>query len=306
MTDEIVKLYQKGQSGEALARLGNVDQDILRPLRHQQMWRAQLGIMKLRQHIHKSVMSSFLQVLLASSQLDRDHLAAADYVLAQLQARPGLGREEDFEIALLEIDLKMRRRDFSSAMDILEKLAQRLSEEEADVYCRIKLMTLKACIYNDAGISQKGFSVALRAASLALQCKVLPSLWEAINAVCAICNSLSEFEASTRLLESIVPQVLECEDCELAAQTFSLLADSHVGLAGQAKAGTIHRKEQLTKALEILGRAFDEYSRNEDVRGQCQMMAKKATIMHLNGDPILANDCASKYLAIKEAAKEGR
>ena len=198
----------------------------------------------------------------------------------------------------------MRRRDFSTAMEVLEKLAQRLSEEEADIYCRIKLMTVKARIYDKASIPQKGFSVALRAASIALKSKLLPSLWEAVNAICAVCNSLSEFEASTRLLESIVPQVLECEDCELAAQTFSLLADSHVGLAGQAKAGTIHRKEHLTKGLENLGRAFDEYSQIEDVKGQCEMMAKKATIMHLNGDPVLANDCASKYLAIKEAARE--
>ena len=189
-------------------------------------------------------------------------------------------------------------------MEMLEKLAGQLNGEEADIYCRIKVMTLKARIYNNAGIPQKGFSVALRAASLSLKCKLLPSLWEAVNALSAIFNSLNEFEASIKLLESIVPQVLECGDCELAAQTFSLLADSHVGLAGQAKGDTIQRKEQLTKGLENLGRAFDEFSQIEDVKGQCEMMAKKATIMHLNGDPVLANDYASKYLAIKGAAKE--
>ena len=189
-------------------------------------------------------------------------------------------------------------------MEILERLATRLSDEEADIYCRIKVMTLKARIYDRAGTPQKGFSVALRAASLARRSKLLPSLWEAVNAICAILNSLDEFEASVKLLDSIVPQVLECEDCELAAKTFSLLADSHVGLAGLAKAETTQRKEQLTRGLENLGRAFDEFSQVEDVQGQCEMMAKKATIMHLNGDPVLANDCAAKYLAIKEAAKE--
>ena len=205
---------------------------------------------------------------------------------------------------MFEIDIKVRRRDFSLAMELLEKLAETLKEEQADIYCRIKVMTLKARIYDKAGIPQKGFSVALRAASLALSCKLLPCLWEAVNAISAIFNSLDEFEASIKLLESIVPQVLECEDCDLAAQTFSLLADSHVGLAGQAKAETMQRKEQLTKGLENLERAFDAFSQVEDVMGQCEMLAKKATIMHLNGDPVLANDCASKYLAIKEAAKE--
>ena len=189
-------------------------------------------------------------------------------------------------------------------MECLEGLAEKLDAEEADIYCRIKVMTLKSRIYDSARVPQKGLSVAIRAASLAYKGRLLASLWEAINAICAICNSLGEFAASTRLLESIAPQVLECEDCELAAQTFSLLADSHVGLAGQAKAGTKGRKEQLTKGSENLGTAFDAFSQIEDVRGQCEMMAKKATIMHLNGDLVLANDYASKYLAIKDAAKQ--
>lgn len=234
----------------------------------------------------------------------RNHLIAADHVLAQLRADPGLDRDLRFKVDLHEIDIKLRRGDIPLAMELLEQIADTLNEEQADIYCRIKVMTLKARIYDQAGSPQKGFSVALRAANLSYKCKLLPCLWEAVNAISAILNSLAEYEASIKLLESIVPQVLECEDCELAAQTFSLLADSHVGLAGTAKPETIQRKEQLTKGLENLERAFDEFSQIEHVRGQCEMLAKKATIMHLNGDPVLANDCASKYLAIKEAAKE--
>ena len=33
-------------------------------------------------------------------------------------------------------------------------------------------------------------------------------------------------------------------------------------------------------------------------------MAKKATIMHLHGDLVLANDYAAKYLDLKKAARE--
>ena len=42
-----------------------------------------------------------------------------------------------------------------------------------------------------------------------------------------------------------------------------------------------------------------EYSHMGDIIGQCEMMAKKATIMHLVGDMILANDYAAKYLDLK-------
>ena len=189
-------------------------------------------------------------------------------------------------------------------MDLLENLATRMDNGETDVLQRVKIMILKARIYDHAGITQKGFSVALRAASLAHKAKILPALWEAIGAVSRVLISMREFEAAVRLMESIMPQVLECEDCNLAAQSFSHLADALMGLAGDANAESLQRKERLTKALEHIDRSFDEFSRIEDVRGQCQMMAKRATIMHLNGDPVLANDCAAKYLDIKKAAKE--
>jgi anaphase-promoting complex subunit 5 len=203
---------------------------------------------------------------------------------------------------MLEVDLLTRRGDYSKAMEMLEHLATKLDDEEADIYQRVKLMTLKAQIYDISGTPQKGFSVALRAASLAHRARLLPALWEAVGRIGAILISLKEFSATTKLLGSIMPQVLECEDCNLSAHTFSLLADAHVGMAGQAKAESLQRKEQLTKALEHIERSFDEFSRIEDVRGQCEIMAKKATIMHLNGDPVLANDCAARYLDVTRAA----
>ena len=231
-------------------------------------------------------------------------MAAAEALLAQIRAPPKPSQDLQFSILTLEIDLNVRRGDFSKAMEILENLALDLTNGKADIFQHVKIMTLKARVYRKAGIPQKGLSIALRAASLAHRAKLLPVLWEAVGAVCAILISLKEFAAAAKLLESIIPQTLECEDCDLSAETFSLLADAHMGMAGRAKAGTLSRKEQLTKALDNVGRSFDEFSRIEDVKGQCEMMAKRATIMHLNGDPVLANDCAAKYLDIKRAAKD--
>ena len=228
---------------------------------------------------------------------------AAGNVLAQLRAPSNLSQELQFNISILQIELEIRREDYSNAIELLESLAVKFRKDEADVYQLLKLMTLKARIYDKAGIPQKGFSTALRAASIAHRAKVLPALWEAVGSICAVLNSLGEFGAAAKLLESIMPQVLECEDCGLAAQSFSLLASAQMGMAGRATAGTIHRKERLTKALDNIDRSFDEFSRIEDVGGQCEMMAKKATIMHLNRDPVLANDCAAKYLDIKAAAQ---
>ncbi|KAL8792605.1 MAG: hypothetical protein Q9195_004828 [Heterodermia aff. obscurata] len=264
----------------------DVGQEALRALKHYHYWAASVGLLKLQNHLH------------------RDHLIAADQVLSQLRASQQLESDVLFTMSILEIDLRLRRCDYSTAMELLENLAIRMDNGETDVLQRVKIMSLKAQIYDRSGIAQKGFSVALRAASLAHKAKILPALWEAIGAISRILISMREFEAAVRLMESIMPQVLECENCNLAAQSFSHLADALMGLAGEANAESLQRKERLTKALEQIDRSFDEFSRIEDVRGQCEMMAKRATIMHLNGDPVLANDCAAKYLDIKKAAKE--
>ena len=54
--------------------------------------------------------------------------------------------------------------------------------------------------------------------------------------------------------------------------------------------------------MEFIDRAFNEYSSLEDIKGQCEMMAKKATIMRIVGETILANDYASAYLDLKKEA----
>ena len=223
-----------------------------------------------------------------------------------MQLRVGANLDSDltFSVSFLEIDLHVRRQDYLTAMHLLEMLATNFEDHETDVFQRVKLMVLKARILDKAGTPQKGFSVALRAASMARRALILPLLWEAVGAVSRALISLREFKAAAELMVSIMPQVLECEDSYVAGHSFLTLADAYVGQAGEANAGPLLRKERLTKALEYIDRAFDEFSKVEDVKGQCEMLAKKATIMHLNGDPILANDCASKYLDIKKASKE--
>ncbi|MCJ1370130.1 anaphase promoting complex subunit 5 [Loxospora ochrophaea] len=279
-------LTTKGRYDEALVVMDDVDQDVLRTLRHQQYWVTYSTLLKLHRKLH------------------RDDLVAAQHFLSQLKSSPLPSQDISFTTLVLEIDFYIRKEDFPAAMKLLEKQATQLNNEEADIFQRVKLMILKSRIYDKAGIPQKGFSVAIRAASLAHRARLLPALWEAVGAVCRVLISLKEFDAAATLLESIMPQVLECEDCDLVAHTFSFLADAHMGLAGQAKAGSRERKQKLTKAAECIGWSFDEFSRIEDVKGQCEMMAKKATIMHLNGDLTLANDCAARYLDIRKSAKE--
>ena len=79
-----------------------------------------------------------------------------------------------------------------------------------------------------------------------------------------------------------------------------------MGLAGEEEKKSAKRKERLNKSLEYLDCAFEEYGRIEDLKGQLEMLAKKATVMHLCGDYVLANDMASQYLDLKREYKEMR
>lgn len=197
----------------------------------------------------------------------------------------------------------LRRQDLLAARSLLDRTADKLNDNDVDIYQSMRMMTLKARMWEKAGLPQKGFSVALRAATLAHRARILPSLWEAICVICAVLHSVNEFKPSVQLLESILPQLLEYEAVGLTARAFLLLADAHVGLAGAAKTSTLLRQEHLTKGLQNLDEAFSEFAKDEDVQGQGQTLAKKATIMHLIGDHVLANDCAAQYLAIRKAAR---
>ena len=117
--------------------------------------------------------------------------------------------------------------------------------------------------------------------------------------------ALKEFEAARQIVSAIMPGILETEDCAKAAECYSCLADAHMGLAGAAGVGSKKRREQMNKTLTCLEQAFDEFSRTDDVQGQCETMAKRATIMHLTGDLVLANDYAAKYRDLRTAAQEG-
>lgn len=117
--------------------------------------------------------------------------------------------------------------------------------------------------------------------------------------------SLREFAATAELVESILPQIFETEDSALIARANSLLVDANMGVAGELWAtlgseSTPVRKEYVNRALGYIDSAYEAYEEIEDLLGQTEMMAKKATVMHLTGDPVLANDYASKYLDLRK------
>ena len=87
-----------------------------------------------------------------------------------------------------------------------QKISSLLSEK-LDLAHTLHLLTLKAAVFAAAGKPEKGFSLAVRAASRAERAGLLPVLLHALAALVEILNKVGEFGAGRDLAEAALPQV---------------------------------------------------------------------------------------------------
>ncbi|PLB51673.1 anaphase-promoting complex protein [Aspergillus steynii IBT 23096] len=285
-------LSQQGRYKEVSLLMNQIAPEKLRPLKANQYWTFFSGILQLRHQIYRDNKTACTSLL---SQLESIQLPDADISLL---------------LAFQTTDFLIRQSNYSRALHLVESTAQSLHPDNFDIGAQVKLLCLKAAILEKTGQPQRGFSLAMRAASIAYRARLLPGLWESIAVLAAVLLGMKEFEAAAELVESVMPQVLEANDCDLAARAYSLLVDANMGVAGklwaqgqgQGSANSPAKKEYMNRALEYLDCAYEQFEEIEDIKGQCEMMAKKATVMHLTGDLVLANDYAAKYLDLQKGA----
>lgn len=86
------------------------------------------------------------------------------------------------------------------------KIASLLSNT-TDLAQTLHLLTLKAAVFAAAGKPEKGFSIAVRAASRAERAGLVPALLEALAALAEILNKVGEFAAAREVVEGSLPQV---------------------------------------------------------------------------------------------------
>ena len=193
-----------------------------------------------------------------------------------------------FAITESRIEYLMRRGRFVQAFDAVEDAAEELKEESADIAQRVAMLISKAILFAKLKKPERGFSVALRAACITEKAKLLPGLWAAVGCLGNILNELQDFEGALKMLEAVVPQVCSCAsprlwccsqvnfalhpltvvfqslehmDFGLTARLYSLLADSHIGLAGKTDcdeaAGVRQRSVRVSQAELCIDRACD-------------------------------------------------
>jgi hypothetical protein len=144
-----------------------------------------------------------------------------------------------------------------------------------DIAQRLHLLVLKAKIFAAGGQPIKGFSITLRAASMAERYSLISILTEALGVLSVILNELSEFNAAKDIAEAALPsvsrtakdlcrsykltcvQALENRDLEVSAQLFSHLAESHVGISGTSASGSNEQSRNIRTAEMNVERSYE-------------------------------------------------
>ncbi|KAK5950315.1 APC5 protein [Knufia fluminis] len=295
-------LAQMGRPSESQTTMANMPPHILKVLKYK---------------VHHTTHTLILQ---ARHLLHRDQLDAASQIIGQLIAQqPHAEADTSSQVSLLEIELLIRRRELMTALQQVHGLADKVSIENNDVSVKCRLMTLKASLFAKSGKALQGFSLATRAVELAFSARILPGIWEASLAVIHILLQSHEFAAARDLATAVLPQALECLDCDLIGRCFLLLADSYVGLAGlEAGLGNQEQKEKeigrsrqrqiqlLSSAAQMLEKAGEQFRRIQELEGQLEVLAKMGRLSIWRGDVALANELGEKYITLKdEYTKEG-
>lgn len=226
----------RGRFDEAFERLDEVEATSLRTLKVSQYWAAYIGLIKLQQAVYK------------------DEFAAADLLLQQLLALPYVEPDCAFEIAATKIDLLLRTGNIANALQFIAQLSATQNREQADVYQRSRLLLLKAQCYKACGRPIKGISTAISACDIAWKARLMPGVFNAYHTIAVILIELREYSAADAMLDSIMPQVLECEDTLMNARCFECLADAQVGIAGGREGET--RARHLHRGVDFIDRAF--------------------------------------------------
>nr|AYN77765.1 anaphase promoting complex subunit 5 [Berkeleyomyces basicola] len=252
--------------------------------------------------------------------LNNGNLDGAQEILSQLLQSPdGIPHDSSFN-SLLRLEYLYRRNQIPKALELVDGMAKILDESKYEAATHMKLLLMKARIFSKCQKPLRGFTIASRAAKLALDSCSVESVCEAMGLLANILNSLGEFRAALELLNAALPRVLETENVAIAGEMYSFLADAYMGIAGQASqpvAGlksrasapltppalspeqASHRKANMSRAMVALDRAFVQFEAIGDRQGQCDTLAKKATIFRISGEKELAEETATRFMDIK-------
>ena len=143
---------------------------------------------------------------------DRSDWSSCKHLLATLKPSTNpTSSPLDAELSFLQheayIEYLIYRGLHSQAYTAISSLAQSLKSDNADILQRVSVLLMQADLWRKVGRPERGFSVALKAASVSFRSRFGPSLWTAVGLLGNILNGLGEWSGARRLIEAVLPQV---------------------------------------------------------------------------------------------------
>jgi anaphase-promoting complex subunit 5 len=261
-------------------------------------------------------------VISRDSCFSRSDWTACTHLLITLKPQPAtdpsstpLDPELSFLLHEAHIDYLSSRACYSEAFTVISTLARSCKEDNADILQRVSVLLMKADLFRKVGKPERGFTAALRAASVSYKAKLTPSLWAAVGLLANILNSLGECTSARRLLEGVIPQATEGTDSFLVGTMYSHLGDSYMGLAdpnpsldAQTSVPPSSNRwtaRNMAKAELYTDRARECFKKNGYLVGECEQLMKKSIIAKLRGDEKLAEEWAQNHNRVwEEGMKE--
>ncbi|KAF2867178.1 anaphase-promoting complex subunit 5-domain-containing protein [Massariosphaeria phaeospora] len=278
---------QYGRYDEALDLLQAIHATTHRSLKYHQYLFLCTGLVKLKRAVR------------------RTDWTACESLLSFLKPDSSTDPEMCFMLSEARVEYLMARGLHSDAFSAIEALSTSLREEGVDILHRITILLAKAELFRRVGKPTMGFSVTLRAASVAFKARLMPCLWSATGLLASILSELGEYDAAARLLHAAIPQALEHNDNSLVGVLYSHIGDSYMGLAGLADTSAANgarlRAANVSRAELYINRAQESFKKVEDITGECEQLMKKAVIARLRGDEKLAEEWAQNHNRVWEA-----
>jgi len=221
-----------------------------------------------------------------------------------------LDPELSFILHEAHVDYLSSRACYREAFIETSSLARSFKEDNADVLQRVGVLLMKGDLFRKVGRPERGFSAAIRAASVSYKAKLMPSLWAAVGLLANILNDLGQSTSARRLLEGVIPQAIEGTDSYLLGILYSHLGDAYMGLADpdpkvNTEASVPSNPNRWTarhvaKAELYTDRSRECYKKSGYLAGECEQLMKKAVIAKLRGDEKLAEEWAQNHNRVWE------
>ncbi|CAO2657662.1 Nn.00g037880.m01.CDS01 [Neocucurbitaria sp. VM-36] len=300
-------MSQSGRYEEAISALEAMDPSVHKSLKFHQYLILCMGLIKLKRAIRCSDWQTCTHLLATLKPSTDASSSPLDPELSYLQ-------HEAY------IDYLSSCGQYSQAFTAISALSQSLKSDNADILQRVSVLLMQADLWRKVGKPERGFSVALRAASVSFRARLGPSLWSAVGLLGNILNGLGEFGSARRLVEGVLPQALEGADSMLSGTLYSHLADSYMGLVSpspqpnpsspsasppsstpsSSPTSARTRSANIAKAELYIDRARGCFKKSGYLDGECEQLMKKAIIAKLRGDEKLAEEWAQNHNRVWE------